>query len=278
MYNQRSVTSHASLPIAGGVVSFLLSLLALGCANSPKPQFEDPYELNRPDCRIAVIADCDSEYLSRKIFNKAQIVPFDQYRPAVWQLMAEKVDGFVFDEHVLRLAQWQYPDRFRVLEQPIDTDPSVIAVAKGRPEVRDRLNRFIADIRANGVYDQMFLRWCHDPERRPDDSPDMSKLLCNDPQAQNLRIGVDPVQEPNAYYSKSGRLLGYDIEFAYRFGRAEKYRIEFVADEEQNLLKMLQEGELDVVISNLGKDASLSGVLWTDGYLDADIMMMVKEK
>jgi len=255
-----------------------LAVLACGCAGPAKPRFEDPYQLNRSDCRIAVIADCDSETLSRKIFNQAEIVPFEQMRPAVWQLLSEKVDGLVFDEHVLRLIQWKYPGRFRILEQPIDTDPSVIAVAAGRPEVRDQINRFIAELRESGLYDEMFLRWCHDPDRRPEDAPDLSKVICHDSAAKPLRVGIDPVQEPNAYYASSGALLGYDIEFAYRFGGAAKYRIQFVADDETELLKMLQAGELDVVISNLGKEPSLANVLWTDGYLDADVMMLVKER
>jgi len=255
-----------------------LAVVLGGCLSAPKPRFEDPYQLNRKDCRIGVIADCDSEFLSRKIFNQAEIIPFTGMREAVWQLLAEKIDGLVFDEHVLRLAQWKYPDRFRVLEQPIDTDPSVIAVAERRPELRDQLNRFIADCKASEVYDEMFLRWCYDPERRPEDVPDLSKVICKDPDAKPLRVGVDPVQEPNAYFDKKGRLVGYDIEFAYRFGRAAKYRISFVEDAESELLRKLAAGEIDVVISNLGKDTKLKHILWTDGYLDSDIMMMVKEK
>jgi len=260
------------------VLTALTALCLGGCVQAPKPTFRDPYDLNRADCRIGVMADCDSEFLTRKIFDKAEIVAFEHMRPAVWQLMAEKIDGFVFDEHVLRLMQWKYPDRFRILEEPIDTDPSVIGVAKGRPEVRDQLNRFIADIRKSGLYDEMFLRWCHDPSRRPEDVPDLSQVICKDPSASPLRVGVDPVQEPNAYIDKKGRLVGYDIEFAYRFGRAAKYRIELVQDSEGELLDMLERGELDVVISNLGKEPSRSGILWTDGYLDSDIMMMVKER
>jgi len=249
-----------------------------GCCHRSRPVVDDPYDLNRPGCRIGVYADCDSEFLSRKIFDKAEIVPFNQIRTAVWQLMAEKIDGFVFDEHVLRLAQWHYPGRFRLLEEPIDTDPSVIAVTKGRPEVRDRIDRFIDEIRASGVYDEMFLRWCHDPERRPEDVPAVDTVICKDPAAPRLRIGVDPIQEPNAYFDKAGRLVGYDIEFAYRFGRSAGYRIEFVEDDEAELLKQLEAGELDVVIANLGKDPSRKGILWTKGYLDSDIMMMVKER
>jgi len=259
-------------------VALVALLLVVGCVQAPKRTVEDPYELNRAGCRIGVLADCDSEFLSRKIFDKAEIVPFTEMRPAVWQLMAEKIDGFVFDEHVLRLIQWKYPDRFLILDEPIDTDPSVIGVAKCRPEVRDQLNRFIAELRSSGLYDEMFLRWCHDPARRPEDVPDLSQVICKDPSATVLRVGVDPVQEPNAYFDKKGRLVGYDIEFAYRFGRAAKYRIEFYQDCEKTLLEMLEKGELDVVISNLGKDLSRTGILWTEGYLDSDVMMMVKER
>jgi len=256
----------------------LAALFLGGCAHAPKPEFEDPYDLNRSGCRIGVLASCDSETISRKIFNRAEIVPYEHLRDGVWHLMAEKIDGLVFDEHVLRLIQWKYPDRFRILENPIDTDPSVIAVSARRPEVRDRLNAFIAEVRASGLYDEMFLRWCHDPERRPEDVPDLSEVICKDPSATVLRVGVDPVQEPNAYFDKKGRLVGYDIEFALRFGRAAKYRIVFVEDSEDELLRKLASDELDVVIANLGKEPSRKGVLWTDGYLDSDIMMMVKEK
>jgi len=259
-------------------IVFAALCLAVGCVQAPKQAVRDPYELNRSGCRIGVIADCDSEFLSRKIFDKAEIVLFNHMRPAVWQLLSEKIDGLVFDEHVLRLAQWKYPDRFRILEEPIDTDPSVIGVTKKRPEVLSQLNRFIAEIRASGIYDEMFLRWCHDPERRPEDVPDLSKVICKDPAATVLRVGVDPIQEPNAYFDKKGRLVGYDIEFAYRFGRVAKYRIEFYQNCEKTLLEMLEKGELDVVISNLGKDPSRPNILWTEGYLDSDIMMMVKEK
>jgi len=267
-----------SLRTGVGCVTLGAVLVLFGCTTDPKPRFEDPYDLNRADCRIAVMADCDSEYLSRRIYDKAEIVPFETMRPAVWQLLAEKVDGLVFDEHVLRLIQWKYPDRFRVLDEPLDTDPSVIAVSARRPEVRDRLNAFIRECRENGLYDEMFLRWCHDPERRPDDVPDLSQVICRDPAATVLRVGVDPVQEPNAYFDRKGRLVGYDIEFAYRFGRTAKYRIVFTEDSEQELLRQLAVGELDVVIANLGKDPSLPDILWTDGYLDSDIMMMVKER
>ncbi len=264
--------------ISSVVLFAVFTLGAVGCRQMAKPSFDDPYDLNRSDCRIGVLADCDSEFLSRKIYNKAEIVPFEHLRPAVWQLMSEKIDGLVFDEHVLRLIQWKYPERFRLLERPIDTDPSVIAVNASRPELRDRLNRFIAEIRANGVYDDMFLRWCHDPERRPEDVPDLTKLGCNDQKAPVLRIGVDPVQEPNAYFDKQGRLVGYDIEFAYRFARAAGFQVRFVEDEEEVLLGNLESGELDLVIANLGKEPERKKILWSDGYLDSDVVMMVKEK
>ena len=238
---------------------------------------EDPYELNHADCCIGVMAGCDSETLSRKFFDQARIVPFDDMQQAVLRLLTGKIDGFVYDEHVLRLAQWKYPGRFRLLDKPIDTDPSVIAVAKKRPEVRDKLNGFIADFRRSGLYDQMFMRWCHDPERRPEDVPDLSQVVCKTPGAEQLRVGVDPMQEPNAYLDAEGRLVGYDIEFAYRFGRAAGYRISFVQNSEEILLKLLEGGEIDVVIANLGKDPSRKRILWTDGYLDSDIVMMVRD-
>lgn len=255
-------------------------LLAAGCASvsDPKPRFVYPKDLNREDCRIGVYADCDSEYLSRNVYDRAEIVPYEEMRDAVNQLLNERIDALVFDEHVLRLIQWHNPDRFRILERPLDTSPSVIAVSSRRPELVAALNRFIAGYRASGLYDEMFMRWCHDPERRPEDIPDISQVLCKDPSAKPLRIGVDPIQEPNAFFDRLGRLVGFDIEFAYRFGRAEKYLVSLVEDSEEELFKRLERGEIDVIICNLGRDDTRKDVLWTDGYLDSDVMVLVKER
>jgi len=256
--------------------ALLASLSLVGCVGTRHAAFTHPYDLNDSRYRIGVLAESDSERISRTIFNKAEIVPHDDMRVCAVHLLSEKIDAIVFDEHVLRLMQWRYPDRFEILEQPLDTDPSVIGVSDKRPDLLAKLNLFIADSRSNGLYDDMFLRWCHDPHRdavRLPVLPDAPKMPKDAPV---IRVGTDPIQVPNSFFDDDGNLRGYDVEFIRRFAVANGFNVQFEFQPEQELLDQLARGELDVVVANLAKETFRKGILWTDGYLDSDIMMMVK--
>jgi len=247
-----------------------------GCVCRRHSPFTFPYDLNESQYRIGVLAESDGERIARKIFDKAEVVPFDDMRNSALQLLSEKIDAVIYDEHVLRLAQWRYPDRFQILEQPLDTDPSVIGVSDRRPDLLNKLNRFIAECRENGLYDEMFLRWCHDPNRDAARLPVLPDAPAVPEGAPVIRVGTDPIQVPNSFFDDDGNLRGYDIEFIRRFAVANGLDIRFEFAPEADLLERLGRGELDIVVANLARETFRKGIIWTDGYLDSDIMMMVK--
>lgn len=73
------------------------SALLAGCAVQKPMRFARAYDLNKPGIRIGAFADCDSEWISRKIFNKAEIVPFDDVERGCLSLLSERIDAFVYD-------------------------------------------------------------------------------------------------------------------------------------------------------------------------------------
>ena len=246
-----------------------------GCSER-KNSFSRTYELNDSAFAIGVIRESDSERLTRAIYREARVRPFASVDEGAKQLMAGKIDAFVYDEHILRLAMWRYPDRFAILPDPVDTDPSVIAVGWRRKELVGKLNGFIAKYRSNGLYDDMFLRWCHDPGRTGDGVEDMPAIESAPEGSPILRVGTDCDEEPNSFLDGRGMPTGFDVEFARRFGAAEGMRVEIVCEDIEALFTALAAGDIDVIIDNLELDRSRKGVFYTDGYLDSDIMMMVR--
>lgn len=258
-------------------VEFLLGIVLLaGCAVQKPMRFARAYDLNKPGIRIGAFADCDSEWISRKIFNKAEIVPFDDVERGCLSLLSERIDAFVYDEHILRYISWRYADRFRLMEPALDTEPSSVAVSDKLPGLRDELNAFIAEIRANGTYDDMFLRWCHDPERETDGQPDMPEISAPESPTRVLRVGTDCDELPNSFLDEDGHPTGFDVEFIRRFALKGNYRIELVVHPFTELIEEVARGELDCVVANLDKRPTQKGVLWTDPYIECDIVMMVK--
>ena len=247
----------------------------IGCGEE-RYSFSRTYDLNDSKFTIGVRGDCDSEFLTRKIYRDAKICVIDSLDDAAKKLMAGKIDAIVYDEHVLRIVMWRYPDRFTILPDPVDTDPSVIAVSRGRKDLVKKLNRFIAEYKSNGVYNDMFLRWCHDPERGSTGMDVALKLPAVPDDAPLLRVGTDCDEEPNSFIDEKGRYAGFDIEFAMRFAVSEGMKAEIVCLPEADLREALKSGAIDIIVDNLDYRPDSRIAVYTDGYLDSDVVMMIR--
>ena len=277
-YNTGVMNISFKTRIAIIAVSAITVCAALICTivalTNGSARFTRTYELNRWKYTIGVSADCDSERLTRAIYRDARIRPFDSLDAAAKQLMAGKIDALVYDEHVLRLLMWRYPDRFAFLPDPVDTDPSVIAVSAERKDLLLKLNAFIAKYRASGVYDDMFLRWCHDPERGAKSS--VPALPSPPENAPAIRVGTDCDEEPNSFLGEDGEPTGFDIEFTRRFAAEIGARVEFVLKPEAELYADIRAGAIDMIVDNLDRRPDARGIFYSDGYLDSDIVMMIR--
>ena len=233
--------------------------------------FEKPEELNRQDCRIGVLAGYDSEKVSRTVFPRAQIVGFHEFEDAFVALLAGRIEGFVYNEHVLNVALRAYPNRLKTLDEPIARSPSVVLVSRKRAELLPKLNRFIANYRKLGYYSDMYLRWCQSDVYVP-----MPKIPEADGARGVLRIGTSGSEEPSSFVDDSGAVVGFDIEFARRFAQTQGLKPEIVCRPDDVILKELAAGELDIVVDDYNANEVEEGMLVSDGYFDADMKVLVK--
>ena len=98
-----------------------------------------------------------SESVSRRLFPRAQIVGFHEFEDAFMALLAGRIEGFVYNEHVLNVGARAYPNRLKVLDEPISRESAVVLVSPKRPDLLPKVNAFISRFRKSGVYDDMFL-------------------------------------------------------------------------------------------------------------------------
>ena len=254
-----------------GAVAFIALAHLVGTGTYGRPRnFKSPAELNRRDCRVGVLTGYASESVSRTVFPKARIVGFREFEDAFMALLAGNIEAFVYNEHVLNIALRAYPNRLKVLDEPLSRVPSVVLVSKRRPELCERLNKFIRNYRRIGLYDDMFTRWCQSDAYVP-----MPRV----PEAAGgaeLRIGTSGTEEPSSFYDDSGELTGFDIEFIRRFAQTQHLRPCIVCRPDGRILKELAAGELDLVIDDYSATEVPEGVLASDGYFDADMKVLVK--
>ena len=259
--------------IGVAVVATLLAIahLASAAKYSRPEEFKRPSDLNRADCRVGVLAGHDSERVSRQVFPQAQIVGFSEFDDAFMALLAGRIEGFVYNEHVLNVALRAYPNRLKVLDESIARAPSVVLVSTNRPDLVTKLNTFIRNYRKVGYYDDMFLRWCQSDEYVP-----MPVIPEPDGSHGVIRIGTSGTEEPSSFVDDSGELVGFDIEFIRRFAQVNRLKPLISCRPDDEILDELAKGELDIVIDDYNANEVEKGVLMSDGYFDSDTKVLVR--
>ena len=252
------------------VVLSIAHLISAGGYDRPD-NFTKPEDLNRQDCRVGVLAGYDSEKVSRRAFPRAQIVGFHEFDDAFMALLAGKIEAFVYNEHVLNVALRAYPHRLKMLDEPITRSAGVVLVSQKRPDLLNRLNRFIANYRKSGYYDDMFVRWCQSDVYVP-----MPKIPVDNTTTNVLRIGTSGTEEPSSFYDDKGELAGFDIEFIRRFAQVEHLRPQIVCRSDEEILGELASGELDIVIDDYNANEVEAGMLASDNYFDSDVRVLVR--
>lgn len=255
------------------VVAAVLSIAHLvSAASYERPEdFKRPDELNRQDCRIGVLSGYDSETVSRKEFPRAQIVGFKEFDDAFVALLAGKIEGFVYNEHVLNVALRAYPHRLKMLDEPIARAPGVVLVSGKRPDLVPMLNGFIKHYRKSGLYDDMFVRWCQSDVYVP-----MPEIEESNGSEGVLKIGTSGTEEPSSFFDDSGNLVGFDMEFIRRFAKMMHLKPQIVCRPDDGILDELAAGELDIVIDDYNANEVEKGVLVTDSYFDSDTKVLVR--
>jgi len=93
-----------------------------------------------------------------------------------------------------------------------------------------------------------------------------------------LRIGLESDSEPVYFINEAGQTDGLD----YQIGKAVAKRlgiheVEFVEDDYDRLPELLKAGEVDIIMGGYVPDDSIDGVIWSKGYLDFGLCMVVRQ-
>ena len=228
-------------------------------------------QLDCADCRVGVLAGYASERVARESLPHARIVGFHEFDDAFTALLAGRVEAFVYNEHVLNVGLRTYPNRFRILDEVLAREPSVVLVSKKRVDLMPGLNRFIRGLRASGIYDDMFTRWCQSDEYVP--MPEIGEGVGTN---GVLRVGTSGTEEPSSFVDDTGALTGFDVEFIRRFARFMRMKLEISCLADDEIVAALGRNEVDLVIDDFGASEAEQGTLVSDGYFDSDMKVMVR--
>ena len=214
-----------------------------------KPKYSSVEELKVPGKKIGVLTSTSAMFQVEKELPDAEIYQYSDAFSAYNAVAKGMLDAFVYDRKQLELALENGVKGVVILDENLGEDAEVVIGLPKEPAVPDlkkRINEFLAEIKSSGVNDDALKRWTVD---RNYEMPDI-------PKAENpsftLRVGTTGIVEPYSFY-KDNELTGYDIEMSKRLAAYLNADVEFKIYDYTSIVMALQSGDIDCVLANLHK-------------------------
>jgi polar amino acid transport system substrate-binding protein len=195
--------------------------------------------------QIGVMTGTTGEAAAKERFPQADIKSFDDIMDAVAAVKSGQLDGIVTS--VSTAVQVSKMNReFRILEERLTDENTSIAIRKGNPELLERVNGIISDLRADGTLAGMSRRWFK-PDLSPYEELDIRLPERGDP----IRVGVSATREPFSFVDKDRRVTGHDGELARLIAARLGRPIEFHDMKFMALIPALQSGKIDMIVTGM---------------------------
>ena len=204
-------------------------------------------QLEAPGIVVGVSQGSAAERTVQEALPLAQRMYFTDNPSAYLAVAQGKVDAFVFDYNQMRIAIENGVAGVRLLDETLG-EPVRVAVgispAAKIPDLEGKLNRFIAEARADGTLDDMYRRWVLE------DNPVMPEIPEPENPALRLTVGTSGIVPPFSYYEGT-ELTGYDVELARRFAAWLGAEAQLKVYDYGAIIAAAASGSVDCVMANL---------------------------
>ena len=224
----------------------LLAVLLLFTA-SARAEITVAAQLNAPDITVGVDQGSAAEETVRELLPQAKVAYFTDKFMGYTAVAQGKIDAFVYDRVQMQLAIENGQPGVHLLDESLGGAVRIavgISPVSGIPDLENQVNRFIAQIRADGTLDDMYRRWVLQG------NSEMPEIPVPESPKAHLTVGTTGTVPPYSYYEGSD-LNGYDIELARRFAAWLDADVSFGIYDFDGIIPAALSGKIDVIMSNL---------------------------
>ena len=230
-------------------------------------------QLGEPGRKIGVPGDMLEFDTLKSDYPNAEVLVYNDYPAAYEEVARGRLDAFVYARREMEFALANGTTGVRLLEENYSNNTVAVGISPKAsvPDLKSKINAFLAKSKADGTLDDMYLRWVIQAD---DAMPDIA--MAEHP-SMHLRIGTTGTVMPYSYYVGT-ELRGYDIELAYRFASWIGADVEFKIYDFGGIVAAAQSGDVDCIMSNLYVTPENSEAIpFSDPLFDVEITAMVRD-
>ena len=224
------------------LVLFLLSLLSACGTNDKEPLSVYRTLDDLSGKKVAVFTGCFQEAIVEKDYPEVKVMRIDSPTDMVQALLSKQCDAMVMEDYNLR---YYLPSvkGLSILPDKMITSEMGVCFGKGKNvELREQFNAFLAQIKSDGTYDEIYDRWINHANEAE------MPVITFDEKAEPIRVGTSSTAPP-LIFIKDGELAGFEIELMSRFVASIGRRIIWSDMNFAALMPALVSGTQDVVIA-----------------------------
>lgn len=229
------------------VFFFLWTVCLSGCGKQEREKITSAEQLNDAKYTVGVPEGAAGMYVAEECLSEAELKSFGDSVTACLAVSQGKLDAFVYDRVMMEFAIANGLTGVRILEENLGESVDVAVGISPKSDIdglTEKINQFLADLKADGTLDDMYERWVSTA------AGTMPEL----PEAENpkltIRVGTTGLLEPFSYYEGT-TLTGYDVEMIYRFAAWMNARAEIRTYDYGGLIAAAETGEIDCIMANL---------------------------
>ena len=218
-----------------------------GCGKQENEQITSIEQLNDPAYTIGVPEGGAGMYMAEKYLPEAKQKTFSGNSSGYLAISQGKLDGFVYDRVMMEFAIASGLEGVELLEENLGESVDVAVGISPKSQIdnlEDKVNRFLAEARAEGRLDDMYERWVSRAEGTMPEIPVPKAPDCK------LKVGTTGMVQPFSYYEGT-TLTGYDVELIYRFAAWLNAEVEIKIYDYDGIIAAAQAGDIDCIMANL---------------------------
>jgi polar amino acid transport system substrate-binding protein len=198
---------------------------------------------NIDDKRLGVLLGSIHDKYASENYPNATILQFQTVSDMLTALHSKKIDAAFFEDASLGEIKNEHSE-IGVLKKNLFTAPIAAAFNPQNNKLKAQYNAFLKEIKANGVYDDVYSRWIDEESR------EQPVINANSPDGK-LTVGISSDVGFPYIGMKDGQYIGFDVELAQRF--AAYIGKEFVLADMPfgSLIAALSTGKIDLIHSSM---------------------------
>ena len=204
-------------------------------------------DMNTPKTIIAVETGTFADMAIKELLPEASYVYVNTPSDGYVSVQTGKADAFAGDLAIFDCALREGLTGLKAVDETIGEDGKVavgISPVSQIPDLGNMINRFLAEMEAQGVLDDMYQRWVIDGDYA------MPEIPAVENPSYTVKIGTTGLLEPYTFYSGT-ELTGYEMEMMRRFARWANVRVEVLTYDWGGIIPACTAGKVDIIMSNL---------------------------